>query len=74
MNVLIYLLCMCVAGKVSKTDNPLKNAPHTVTMVSADEWPFPYSRAQAAYPVSGLKQNKFWPSVGKHKYTNITKC
>lgn len=46
-------------------DNPLVNAPHTHTSVTADEWPHSYSRSQAAYPMEELKQNKYWPSVGR---------
>ena len=41
----------------------LKNAPHTVEMVTADEWQYPYSRQQAAFPLPYVAENKFWPSV-----------
>jgi len=41
----------------------LKNAPHTMTMLTADEWNFPYSREQAAFPLKYIADNKFWPSV-----------
>ncbi|EZH72592.1 glycine dehydrogenase [Aquimarina atlantica] len=47
-------------------DNPnnvMKNAPHTLAMLTADSWDFPYSREQAAYPLSYVAENKFWPSV-----------
>lgn len=47
-------------------DNPnnvMKNAPHTLAMLTADSWDFPYSREQAAYPLSYVADNKFWPSV-----------
>jgi glycine dehydrogenase len=44
-------------------DNPLKNAPHTATMVTADGWAHPYPREVAAYPVAGLRQQKYWPPV-----------
>ncbi len=54
-----------VDGKLDKTDNPLKNAPHTAVAVMNDVWNHQYSRQQAAYPVSSLKKNKFWPSVGR---------
>ncbi|KAB1067502.1 aminomethyl-transferring glycine dehydrogenase [Tamlana haliotis] len=49
----------------SKDDdnNVLKNAPHTLAMVTADTWEFPYSREQAAFPIDYVKDNKFWPSV-----------
>ncbi len=51
------------AGKLDKTDNPLKNAPHTAECVTADGWPHPYSREMAAYPLAWLRERKFWPSV-----------
>jgi glycine dehydrogenase len=41
----------------------LKNAPHTLAMITADDWSFPYSRQQAAYPLAFVMDNKFWPSV-----------
>lgn len=44
-------------------DNVLKNAPHTMAMVTSDEWNFPYSRKKAAYPLEYVNENKFWPSV-----------
>ncbi len=44
-------------------NNPLKNAPHTQEMLTADEWDFPYSRKQAAFPLEYIADNKFWPSV-----------
>ncbi len=52
-------------GTLSKTDNPLKHAPHTVHVVSADEWSHGYSRKQAAFPLDWLREHKFWPSVGR---------
>lgn len=50
-------------GKYSKTENVLKNAPHTLSMVSADEWPYSYPRSKAAFPLEWIRLNKFWPSV-----------
>lgn len=44
-------------------NNPLKNAPHTQTMLTADEWDLPYSRQQAAFPLDYIAENKFWPTV-----------
>ncbi len=41
----------------------LKNAPHTLEMVTSDQWEFPYSRQKAAYPLAFVTDNKFWPSV-----------
>ena len=53
------------SGKADKTDNPLKNAPHTLQVVTADEWSHPYSRQVAAFPLPYLKNNKFWPAVSR---------
>ena len=44
-------------------NNPLKNAPHTQAMLTSDTWDFPYSRQQAAFPLSYISENKFWPTV-----------
>ena len=52
-------------GRMDAEDNPLKNAPHTLEAVSADEWTHPYSREQAAFPVAWLRGRKFWPHVGR---------
>lgn len=50
-------------GKYSKTENVLKNAPHTLDMVAADDWSFSYPRSKAAFPLDWIRENKFWPSV-----------
>src|SRR6185436_11144165 len=52
-------------GTASKENNVLKNAPHTVDIVTADEWKYPYTREKAAYPASWLRERKFWPPVGR---------
>jgi glycine dehydrogenase len=52
-------------GKAEEENNVLTNAPHPQSIMTADEWPYPYTRGQAAYPVEGLKDRKFWPTVGK---------
>lgn len=44
-------------------NNVLKNAPHTLAMITADQWNYPYSRRQAAYPLPFVEGNKFWPTV-----------
>jgi glycine dehydrogenase len=46
-----------------ETSNPLKNAPHTLSMITADDWPYEYSREKAAFPLDFVRENKFWPSV-----------
>ncbi|MBW3517671.1 aminomethyl-transferring glycine dehydrogenase [Flavobacterium sp. NKUCC04_CG] len=43
--------------------NELKNAPHTLALLTADNWDLPYSREKAAYPIEHVVDNKFWPSV-----------
>ena len=50
---------------VNKEDNNnvLKNAPHTLEMITANDWKFPYTREEAAFPLDYVRQNKFWPSV-----------
>ncbi|QQL49308.1 aminomethyl-transferring glycine dehydrogenase [Mucilaginibacter ginkgonis] len=48
-----------------KTDNPLKNAPHTAAVITANEWEHPYTRQKAAFPLPYVAQYKFWPSVGR---------
>ena len=52
-------------GALDKNDNMLKNAPHTAEEMADDEWTHSYSRIRAAYPVKSLKNNKFWPPVGR---------
>ncbi len=53
------------SGKADKADNPLKNAPHTQFVITANEWDHGYSRQQAAYPLEYVKENKFWPAVSR---------
>ena len=50
-------------GRWPRDDNPLKNAPHTAEMATADDWPHPYSRSLAAFPAEWTREFKFWPSV-----------
>lgn len=51
------------AGEWPADDNPLKNAPHTIGMISADKWDHAYPRSVGGYPNERTKQGKFWPSV-----------
>ena len=57
-------------GSFDKTDNPLKNAPHTQFEITADEWSHKYSRQEAAFPLEYVKGNKFWPSVNRVNNTH----
>lgn len=53
------------AGRMDRQNNPLKNAPHTAEQVTRTEWSRPYSREQAAFPLPWVRENKFWPYVGR---------
>ncbi|WP_312684111.1 aminomethyl-transferring glycine dehydrogenase [Stenotrophomonas chelatiphaga] len=52
-------------GRLEREDNPLKNAPHTATAVTASEWTHAYPRELAAFPLASLKQSKYWPPVAR---------
>lgn len=54
-----------ISGRVDRSDNVLKNAPHTAESVSGDEWTHPYTRQEAAYPLPFVRARKVWPSVGR---------
>ena len=51
------------AATLENKNNVLKNAPHTLGMLTADVWNFPYSREKAAFPLDYIAENKFWPTV-----------
>ena len=51
------------ASTLEDKDNVLKNAPHTLGMLTANVWNFPYSREKAAFPLEYISENKFWPTV-----------
>ncbi|ODN97407.1 glycine dehydrogenase [Cryptococcus wingfieldii CBS 7118] len=53
------------SGAQPKDDNVFKNAPHPLSLLTADKWDKPYSREKAVFPVKSLRRNKFWPSVGR---------
>ena len=48
---------------IEDKNNILKNAPHTLMMVTSDSWLYPYTRDQAAFPLEYVSENKFWPTV-----------
>jgi glycine dehydrogenase len=52
-------------GVLSKDDNPLKHAPHTLESVVSDAWTHAYSRERAAFPLPWVRERKFWPAVGR---------
>ena len=54
------------AGQGDPEDNPLCNAPHAYrTLVSAEKWDHPYSREVAFFPAAQVREDKFWPPVGR---------
>ena len=53
------------SGEFDKLDNPLKFAPHTAQVLTADVWERKYSREVAAYPLPSLRKQKYWPPVGR---------
>ena len=52
-------------GVWPQDNNPLKNAPHTAATLAASEWPHPYSREVAVFPLAALKQAKYWSPIGR---------
>ena len=52
-------------GEMDRKNNPLKNAPHTASQVTAEQWDRPYGRQQAAFPAPWSREFKFWPSVSR---------
>ena len=52
-------------GEADKTNNVLKNSPHTSKVVCANKWERPYSRELAAFPTAFVREHKFWPAVGR---------
>jgi len=52
-------------GVADREENVLKHAPHTMRILTADQWTRPYSREKAAFPLADLRFNKFWPAVSR---------
>ncbi|MHC5113400.1 MAG: aminomethyl-transferring glycine dehydrogenase [Planctomycetota bacterium] len=52
-------------GAADREDNVLKNAPHTIEMLTGDQWTHPYTRERAGFPAAWLRQFKFWPPVAR---------
>ena len=53
------------SGKADRSNNVLKNAPHTATQVTRDNWDRPYSREKAVFPAPWTRESKFWPAVAR---------
>ncbi|QGU01677.1 Glycine dehydrogenase (decarboxylating) [Corynebacterium kalinowskii] len=52
-----------IDGSIAYEDSVLAHAPFTAATVGADEWPFAFTRQQAAFPVAGLQRTKYYPAV-----------
>ncbi|WP_185853359.1 aminomethyl-transferring glycine dehydrogenase [Blattabacterium cuenoti] len=52
-------------GKFSKKENVLKNAPHSIELLTNNDWKYSYSREKAAYPLYWVRKRKFWPSISR---------
>ncbi|HIL05557.1 MAG TPA: glycine dehydrogenase (aminomethyl-transferring) [Acidimicrobiia bacterium] len=53
------------AGEWPMEDNPLVNAPHPAEDLLTSSWEHPYTREEAAYPMPSIRQDKYWPPVGR---------
>jgi glycine dehydrogenase len=53
------------SGRMDRTKNPLKLAPHPASDVLSDPWNRPYSREKAAYPAPWTRNWKYWPPVSR---------
>ncbi|MEM1218359.1 MAG: aminomethyl-transferring glycine dehydrogenase [Bacteroidota bacterium] len=54
------------SGDADQNNNVLHNAPHTLEVITANEWTRPYNREKAAYPLPYLREGfKFWASVAR---------
>ena len=53
------------SGKADRTDNPLKNAPHTHHLLLDEDWSHPYSKQRAFFPLVSVRNDKYWPPVGR---------
>jgi len=56
-------IAMVASGEYDAIDNPLKNAPHTASMLISGDWKHRYDREGAAYPAGGDRRAKYWPPV-----------
>jgi glycine dehydrogenase len=63
--VSIFSEIKAISENGNTEDNVLKNAPHTVIAVTANDWPHNYTRQKAAFPLPWLEDNKLWPSVAR---------
>ena len=52
-------------GEVERDNNLLSNAPHTHRLLLEEDWQFPYTKQQAFYPMQNIRDDKYWPPVGR---------
>jgi glycine dehydrogenase len=52
-------------GTADRSNNLLKNSPHTLEVLTKDDWDRPYSRERAAFPTPETREHKVWPAVGR---------
>ncbi len=53
------------SGKADKENNLLRNSPHTHHLLLQGDWPHPYSKEEAYFPLHTLREDKYWPPVGR---------
>ena len=58
-------IALVARGEVSEEENVLRRAPHTAAVLLGEEWDRPYSREDAAFPLAGMRQDKYFPPVGR---------
>jgi glycine dehydrogenase len=56
-------IAQVASGEYDHADNPLRNAPHTASMLISGDWKHLYDREVAAYPAGGDRRAKYWPPV-----------
>ena len=54
-----------IEGKSDAKNNMLKNSPHTMETITKETWDHPYTREDAVFPASWLREYKYWPTVGR---------
>ncbi|MGH8554800.1 MAG: aminomethyl-transferring glycine dehydrogenase subunit GcvPB, partial [Gammaproteobacteria bacterium] len=52
-------------GEADPENNVLRNAPHPPGLLLEEPWRYPYTKQQAFYPLASLRDDKFWPPVGR---------
>ena len=53
------------SGQADRSDNVVKNAPHTAAQVMQTEWNHQYSREKAVFPATWIRERKYWPPVAR---------